>query len=397
LNILYLSQFFDVTGGSEYLFYTLAKSISERGHHVEVICHKVRNSGAVNPVGINIRQIRPEVVHTGQLPPSIAKNIGYICNAILSGSGIIRSNQIDLIHANSYSSILAASILSAIYRKPLVSTIHDVFSTSSPDSWKQWAQQSNASKVSLWIGPIFEKLTIRVPSSIIHAVSEATKRDILKIKNKSRIIVIPIGIDLRLFDDQITVTEYQNFILFIGRLVYYKNLDVIISCFSEIVKKIPEAKLMVVGDGPMRSKWETLSMQSGLENNIRFMGFVCHETKKMLLSKCSALVLPSTFEGFGLVILEAFAMKKPALVSDVEPFDEIVDNGRDGYLIPLKDKAEWVKRIVEVLLDRERSCSMGANGRRKVEDKFSLDRFVDRIEHLYESIRSDNTITRNVK
>ena len=80
-----------------------------------------------------------------------------------------------------------------------------------------------------------------------------------------------------------------------------------------MIKKVPDAKLVIVGEGPMRSKWEKQVKDNNLEDNIEFKGFITDKNKIELLSKCSALVFPSLVEGFGLVVLEAFAMKKPVL------------------------------------------------------------------------------------
>ena len=260
-----------------------------------------------------------------------------------------------------------------------------MFSNSSADSWKMWTEQNKASRITSYLGPIFEKLTIKVPSDIIHTVSQATKDDILKVKRNSKVVVIPLGIDLSLYNSKIHQTEFQKFVLFIGRLVYYKNLNVIISYFGDVVKKLPVAKLVIVGDGPMRQQWQILTHEKGLDSNIEFMGYVSQQRKIELLSKCSALLLPSTFEGFGLVVLESFAMSKPVLVADVGPLDEIVSNGEDGYLIPLGDQSTWTRRITEILSDEDLCRKMGEFGRRTVEDKFNINTFVEKIEDLYKS------------
>jgi glycosyltransferase involved in cell wall biosynthesis len=83
----------------------------------------------------------------------------------------------------------------------------------------------------------------------------------------------------------------------------------------------------------MRRDWEDLVKHYGLGDIVEFKGYVSHKEKLYYLSRCRALVLPSTFEGFGMVILEAWALRKPVIVTDVEPLNKIVEHGVDGYIV----------------------------------------------------------------
>ncbi|MBD0361050.1 MAG: glycosyltransferase family 4 protein, partial [Nitrososphaeraceae archaeon] len=224
---------------------------------------------------------------------------------------------------------------------------------------------------------------------IIHTVSNATKEDLVKFNTKASIIrVIPPGIDLKYYDNLGVEKEYQSYVLFIGRLVYYKNLEILISSFKEITKRLPDAKLVAVGDGPMRDKWEKMVSELHLDKNIEFTGFISHEKKVELLSKCSALLFPSSVEGFGLVLLEAFAMSKPVLVADVKPFDEIVDEGIDGFMLPAQNPDKWSEKIIFLLLNKRMCEIMGSKGRLKVENKFNIKNVGDQVESIYTNICS---------
>jgi glycosyltransferase involved in cell wall biosynthesis len=389
MKILYLTQFFSASrGGGEVVFYSMAEGMAKRGHSADVICHKLTIPEENDLGGVAVHRIKPILQHKGGLPPSIKHNITYIINAILKGSEIIRRKKIDIIHSNNFSPVIAGSILSRVYNIPFVTTIHDIFTTSSPDYWKRWAAQNNVSRVSSWIGPIFEKITVKVPVDVVHTVSFASKEDLVKFNSKSCIIVIPNGIDLMNYDALGFQRDYTNYVLYIGRLVFYKNLGVVISSFSEVVKKLPDSKLIIVGDGPMRDEWEKMVSNLNLNQNIEFTGYVSHEKKVELLSKCSALVLPSLFEGFGLVLLEAFALSKPVLVADVKPYDEIIDNGIDGFVLPAHSSREWSEKIVFLLSNKTLSEKMGAKGRAKVENKYNIDNVISQIESTYKTLCS---------
>ena len=393
LNILYITQFFSATrGGGEAIFYDFAEGIAKRGHRIDIISHKVINFKNENNLdGVTMHRIRPAIEYKGGLPPSVKQNLMYIVNAIIKGSQIIRQNNIDIIHTNSWSSIIVGSVLSRIHNIPIISTIHDIFSIESADSWKKWATQNNVSHISSIIGPLFEKITVKMPVDIVHTVSHASKEDILnfKARSSSNIIVIPNGINLEHYDNLGFKKDYQNYVLFIGRLVYYKNLDVVISSFKDVVKKIPNAKLIVVGSGPMRDKWEKMVLESNLDQNIEFAGHIPHEKKIELLSKCSILLLPSVHEGFGLVLLEAFAMSKPVLVANTKPYDEIVDDAVDGFMISAYEPHKWSEMIIFLLSNKTICEDMGNKGRLKVETKYNINQVVDKLESLYTELCSE--------
>ncbi len=385
MNILYVTQFFSPSGGGgEVVFSELVKGMARRGHDVHVICFQLSNFKDDYLDRVAVHRIKPVLENKGGSPPPITKNISYIVNAILKGTKIIRKKKIDLIHTNNFSPVIPGIILAKIHKIPVLTTVHVVLTTSSQNYWKKWAAQQNISRISSLIGPRFEKMAVKLPNDVIHAVSNATRNELLKFGAKPRIVVIPNGIDLT--DHEILEykkCDYENYVLFIARLIFYKNLDVVISSFKKVVKKLPDAKLIVVGDGPMRESWEKMVSELGLNENIEFTGFVSHEKKFELLSRCSALLVPSPYEGFPMVLLEAFAMSKPVLVADVKPYDEIVREGIDGFMLPAHDPDRWSERIIYLLSNKTICENMGTKGRQKVENEFNISNVVQRMESLY--------------
>ena len=389
MNILLLTQFFSPTrGGGEIVFYQLADQLAKRGHKVFVIKHKTLNLNSLKenlnslPSNVIVYEINPAIEHKGGFPASILQNILYVINSIKIGLKIIKANRVDVIHCNNYSPIFAGWILSKPTGVPLLVTIHDVASLHGYDFWEKWMGQfGRFSKIRAFLGYISELLTIKL-SKNIHTVSETSMKDILSFKPKCHIYVIPNGLSLEYYrpasEDEI---KYENFIVFIGRLIYYKHLETVIEALR-ILKGRCNVKLVVLGDGPMRGSWESLVEHYNLKDVVEFKGYVSHEEKLYYLSKCRALVLPSTIEGFGMVILEAWALRKPVIVADVEPLNKIVTHGIDGYVIENKPEI-WAKYIYLLITDEELSRWMGNNGYNKLTMKYSIDNQVDSLEKLY--------------
>jgi glycosyltransferase involved in cell wall biosynthesis len=392
MNILYVTQWFSpIGGGGEVVFKSLATGMADRGHNAEIICAQSSWVSSYKRGNLTINAIKPRLDIP---PPTLSQNGLFIIRAVIKGYKIVQKKNIDVIHANNLASAVAGSILSKISNKPLVTTIHDIFSTSSPNHWSDWIEQDERiSRVTSKIAPVLEKITIKLPTDVIHTVSNSSKDDLIKFGAKSKIKVIPNGVSLLSDGAVMSTVEYQNYVLYIGRLVFYKNLEVIISSFKNVVKKSPGSKMYIVGEGPMRHKWEKMVSDMGLTQSIEFTGYVADEKKVELLSKCSALLLPSFVEGFGLVILESFAMNKPVLVADVKPSSELVDDGIDGFILPVNDPTKWSEKV-SYLLDNKDICKkMGINARTKLERKYSLEFVIDSIESLYLSLLAKRSKT----
>ena len=332
--------------------------------------------------GAKIHAIKPALEDRGGILLTYSQQLGYIVNALIKGRQIIRRNGIDIIHANTYTPVIPAVVLGKTFNIPVISTIHHVVL----GQWKLWSSQQGVRGSTSFIGPIYEKIILRLPVERVHVVSHTTEEELMRFNPKAKVTTINNGIDVE--DNSSTEFEYQEFILYIGRLAITKNLGVVILAFRDVVQTFPDARLIIVGDGGMRKEWEHLVNENKLERNIVFMGHVSQEIKQGLLSSCAALVLPSILEGFGRVIIEAFSMNKPVLVSNIKALTEVVDNGVDGFLISPNDVANWTEKINFLLSNREVCRVMGANGRNKVKDKFNLTLISDKIEELYKEITS---------
>ncbi|MEM2794061.1 MAG: glycosyltransferase family 4 protein [Candidatus Methanomethylicia archaeon] len=378
-------------GGGEVMFNQLAHELANRGHEIHVIKHRMLSS---NERDINISNservifydIFPPVEHKGGLPATVIHNLLYVLNAVRHGVKIVRKRSVNLIHANSYSPILAGWLISKITKRPLLVTIHDVGSIHGMIFWERWMKQfGRLSILKALIGYAFELLSIKL-SRNIHTVSETSKKDILQIgfKNKN-IYVISNSLDLRLYPGNDNV-EYENEIVFIGRLVFYKNLEVVLKALKYMSSQ--DVKLTVIGDGPMKKHWQKLAEDLEITDKVEFKGYVPHEEKIKILRRASALVLPSLFEGFGIVILEAWAYKKPVIVSNTPPLNQIVEHGKDGIIVDLFKTEEWAKYISLLINNKELAKELGLNGYSKLIKNYNIVNWTTRFEKLYYDVAS---------
>jgi len=382
MNVLLLSQFFSTTrGGGEYVFVLIAKKLAENGHKVWVIANKVSKERYEESKNIKIILVKPTLEYKGGLPPSFCDNLRYSLNAIKDGMRVIKKENIDIIQSNNFAPAIAGSILSYLTSKPHITTVHDIFSLCDKNFWKKWGAQNNISKINVLLGPLFEKLFVKLRCDCIHTVSEATKEDLVKFGAKKPIYVINNAINIPNATEK-NPNPLQ--FLYLGRLVFFKNIELIIKAVNIVKESQPKIKLIIAGGGPQREVLENLVEKLHLKQNVEFKGYVSANEKTELISSSHALVFPSYCEGFGLVILEAFSFRRPVLVSNIRPMSDIVSNGKTGYVLDPNDEREWAKIMIELSQDPVKALEMGQSGLEILKLKYNPKDMYEKIINMYE-------------
>lgn len=188
-----------------------------------------------------------------------------------------------------------------------------------------------------------------------------------KLKNYSvECVYIPNSIDF--FPKEKAKLETENLVS-IGRLSKEKGYLDLIDVFKDIHQKYPNAKLNIIGDGPERSKIEKKIQDFHLTNSIILHGFQERDYMNKILQESSVYLMTSYTESFGLVLIEAFSHGLPCVAySSAEGASEIISDNWDGYLIQDRNQEKMVKRICELLANRNRRLVMGSNGVKKAKE-----------------------------
>lgn len=174
----------------------------------------------------------------------------------------------------------------------------------------------------------------------------------------------------------------------IGRMVWQKGFEYLIECVPEIVRMYPDAKILIVGDGPPRESLEALSKELRVRDNVIFTGF--RSDIKKILSVVDLLVVPSLQEGFPMITLEAMAMVKPIVATNIDGVTEQIKDGVNGILVPPKDPSALATAVVRFLKDKELARTMGLAARKKVEQEFSVEKMVRETKKVYLSLLETN-------
>ena len=219
----------------------------------------------------------------------------------------------------------------------------------------------------------------RILSRII-ANSQETKRTILA-KNKSlvpedKIKVIYNGIQTSEFSSDVKPLykgEPDKLILgCAGRLSVEKGHQYLLEMLVHLKEKEIPCKLLLAGSGKLAESLKSRAKRLGVDEMVDFLGFVEH--MPAFYSSLDIFLLPSHYEGFGYVLIEAMASRIPVVAFDVKSSSEIVEHGINGYLVPPGQVHELALRVMELAEDEPLRRKMGQKGRARVEDRFSFER-----------------------
>lgn len=405
MNFLFFTQLFYpfIYGGGEYIFLLITKELVKRGHNVSVISQRLPGTDDFDEVdGIKIYRVGPPIVSHGMLTPSIKNNLGYLISSLKKGRNIIANGKnkaegIDIIHSNTYVPVFSGHFCSKFYKIPHIVTFHDVYQASNEKFWIDLAIKNNpnAAFYTPWVSKIIERIIMKLNVSAFHTVSDTSKKDLLSfgIENK-KIHVIPNGLDASQYvdisvDDSKYLSSKKDSIVFVGRLISYKNIETVIKAFKKIVNLVPDAQFIIIGDGQYKN---TLANEAkSLGDKVIFTGRISDPEKIKIIKSSSFMVFPSLVEGFGISIIEGFACKKPVLVSNIKPMSDIVSDDKTGYVIPSLEVDEWAKKILSLLKDKQKQKEMGENAHKTFLEHYEINEIVSSFEGLYKMISNKDS------
>jgi glycosyltransferase involved in cell wall biosynthesis len=168
------------------------------------------------------------------------------------------------------------------------------------------------------------------------------------------------------------------------RLVPLKGLVDLIRAVAILNMDFRHLRLEIAGTGPEREDLETEASRLGLKDQVRFLGW--QRDLSPIFQKWDVFAMPSLEEGFGMAALEAMAEGLPVVATCVGGLPEVIEDCRTGYLVPPSDIAALAGRLRLLILDPERRKTMGAAGRERARNHFSVHRMVAEIQAIYDSL-----------
>ena len=261
----------------------------------------------------------------------------------------------DVLHGHGLARVLLYAAAAKTSGLPLVVTLHNLVPPLSlPEKLVAKAALSVARKVICVSQAVSESAAVLVP-----------KEKRVVIRNGVRITPGPNNGEL--------VGRGQGEILCVARLAPEKGIDVLLSA----MERLPDARLLVAGDGPERNE-----LEASAGKNVAFLGFV--EDIPALLERAALVVVPSRSEGLGLSALEAMAAGKPVVASRIGGLCEVVVHGETGLLVPPGDPEALAEALKSLLADPARARKMGEAGRARVRAEFDVQAMREKTRAVWE-------------
>jgi glycosyltransferase involved in cell wall biosynthesis len=285
---------------------------------------------------------------------------------------LMRRERFDIVHVHSLRAELAAAFWAASVapRPRLVRSIHNTDPLYDPPV---------LSRLGSWSASKMDRIVV-----ISDAVGEFV-RDHLG-PQAAPVQRIYYGIDPSEYPNGRTEQPGTMKLAIVARLAAQKGHHVLIEAVRDVARSIPNVHVLIIGheDDLTIAELRGYATQLGVVDNVSFLGFRADIAD--LTRDVDLFVLPSLWEGFGLVLIEAMALGLPVVASRVGPIPEVVTDGQTGRLVPPGNAAALAEAIRELLGSPHTALAMGQRGRERVEREFSVRAMMDQIELLYEQL-----------
>ena len=359
-----------VKGGVEKRVWELAVRLARRGHDVHIFGMKYWEGKDT--------LVRDGVILHGVCPAQNLYAHGHrtIAEAVYFGTALLphlAQYTFDIIDCQQFPYVpcLTAKCVATLKKTPLVLTWHEVWG----DYWYTYLGGAG------FFGKNIEHLVSRLTPHIV-AVSATTADNLISLGCHGKITVIPNGVDLQHIRVICPAHEIPD-IIFVGRLIKEKNVDLLIRAFGVLSSTQPDLKLLIIGEGPQQHEIANLICELTMEDRVQFRGFQKeHDEIIALMKSAKVCVIPSTREGFGITALEALACGIPVVTVD-HPANAIRNliTEKNGFLSSLsaEDLADKILLALRHYTGMKNACIATA-------EAFDWDRITSDIETYYQSV-----------
>lgn len=258
---------------------------------------------------------------------------------------LINQYSVDLVNVHDWITASAGVKIKKRYNIPLVHTVHST-------------QLGRPSKKRYPLKTKIERLCFEKADRII-TISKKMKKELMSLYkvDSKKIRVIYNCVDVNRFKRG----KEKNYILFVGRFSERKGTKYLIKAMALVKEKITDAKLKMIGTGETFEDCKKLTKKLGLLKNIEFLGWV--DEKKLInaYAHASIIALPSTYEPFGLTVLEGMASGKATITTNISGASEIIENWKNGVVVKAKNVNELANAIIKLLKNDKLRKIIGKN------------------------------------
>lgn len=372
---------YDAPGGAETHVHAVTEGLVDRGHEVVVHASPLRSEvpweQMENPTWYRdgVRVERHDVYR--DLVP------GHRYPVMPALPGALLDEDADVLHAHShrYHHVEAARLVAQATDTPLVVTPHYHPVRSDRPLWV---------KAAAWLLDRRERRSTYPAADRVLPVTGAEAQALEGLVDPDKMLVVPNGIhpdEWRPRPDPAQDPWEAPVWCFSGRLAGNKGLEVLVEAFDRFREEHGAGTLVVTGeDWGAREALEAAVGEAGLADHVEILGYVDRDRYRRVLARADVFVLPSEWEAFGIVVLEAWMAGTPVVVAGVGGLPWVVEDGEDGLVVPPGDPDALAGAAQQVVSRPDGGRPMAERGRRKTLDRFTWDRTVELVEDVYHDV-----------
>ncbi|MGC8948262.1 MAG: glycosyltransferase family 4 protein [Thermoprotei archaeon] len=357
-----------IVGGLARHVYHLSRALVRNGVDVTIITLEFPGASWSEVIdNVNVERVRVEIGH-----PSFLSWV-FLFNHFMEKRFALLKKSVDIIHGHDWLVSLASISTKHFTNKPLVFTYHStergrVGTLSTPDSF-------TIDGLEWWCGYEASRIIVTSRSMMSEVIGSFKIPDY-------KISIIPNGIDLTEFNVQVDsldvkrnigIGEDKKLVLFVGRITSQKGVTYLIQAVPKVISVHPDARFIIVGDGWELGTVKNMISTMNLGNYVKTLGFLPDHVVKSLMKAADVMVIPSIYEPFGIVALEAMASGVPLVASDVGGLSEIVEHERTGLKVYPANPDSIAWGINTILSNPKWAKSMAQNALNIIREKYNWD------------------------
>ncbi|MEN6344192.1 MAG: glycosyltransferase family 4 protein [Armatimonadia bacterium] len=341
---------------------SLATAQASLGADVHVVTNSIGGQDRdVTMEGVRVHRI--DFPSPPKPPDDTSAVIQFNISALQTAARVADNTGVpDVIHVHDWLTVLCGRVLKWMHpAAQLVCTIHDTAQGKYFGRLERWQQYM--AHLERWAG---------IEADSVICCSEFVRGEMIQHYDcpPGRIAVIPCGVDERRSAVEGDLASFRTMfgapddllVLYLGRLDQEKGVGVLLDAMSQVVGIVPQAKLLLVGKGPLQAALQEQMRGLNLGSRAEFVGYLTGNVLAAVLRQAAVLVVPSLYEPFGIVALEGMLTHTPVVVSDTGGLSEIVTDGETGLKAAPGDARSLAQAILRVLCDdalRERLAENG--------------------------------------
>lgn len=371
------------------------------GRHVAELSHALAELGSRVTVlhGLRRHEAADEVEERGALtvlrardhapgPPGLAQEVVQRNVAMLQAvlQRVAAGERFDVVHAHDWLTAHAARAVKHALQIPLIATIHATEMGRNGGLFNE--VQRHISDTEWWLA--FEAWRVI-------CCSRAMREELVRVFQVplDKLHVIPNGVAPEprtaspgeiLEARRRYAADSERLIFFVGRLVYEKGVDLLIRALPRVLAAHPQTVLVVAGKGPEREGLEALARDLGVWGRVRFAGHIGDGERNRLYQAADVAVVPSRYEPFGIVALEAMALGAPLVAAGAGGLAEVVEHGRTGLLFRPGDPWSLAEQLIAALDFPALRAALRRHAREAVRERFDWKRVAERTLDVYRSV-----------